>query len=56
MNIIRVRWTGSRWSVGIGDQRLKVFTDPIAAINFALDEVAEALDLPVQWPESVVLA
>lgn len=56
MSVIRVYYRGSRWCVGIGDRRLGVFTDPIAAINYALNEVAEVLDLPVQWPESVVLA
>ena len=32
------------------------FRDPIAAINFALDSISAVLNLPVLWPESVVIA
>ena len=56
MNIIRVRYTGSRWLVVAAGKRWGEFLDPIAAINFALDTVSAKLEWPVIWPESVVLA
>ena len=56
-NVIRVHCTGNRWCVGFGrGNEYGTFPDPISAINHALNVVAEALDLPVIWPESVVVA